>query len=74
VLIAEGALDPHEERTRIAEDEGSPYKGIDVDDMPELPDAGGGEEDDEGIKGTQPSAGGDPAKSAEPKSLQRSPV
>ena len=69
VLIASGALDPQEERTRIAEDEGSPYKGIDVDDMPEQP-----ENPDEEIEGAKPSASGDPAKSAEPKSLQRSPV
>lgn len=72
VLIANGSLDPQEDRTRIAEDEGSPYKGINPKDMPEQPEADPDAE--EPVKGAGPSAGGDPAKSAEPKTLQRSPV
>lgn len=62
VLIESGALDPEEERKRIADDPKSPYAGLDPDDMPEPP------EEDLDI----PNISGDPAKQAEPRSVERS--
>lgn len=52
ILIANGTLDPAEERARIAADEDTPYDGIDVDDMPEPPD----DEEDLDIRGSGSSA------------------
>jgi predicted ABC-type ATPase len=43
-LINAGVLDPQEVRKRIAEDPDSPYMGLDVDDMPEPPDQGQGDD------------------------------
>lgn len=36
-LIGAGVLDPHDARKRLAADPGSPYDGLDVDDMPAAP-------------------------------------
>lgn len=36
-LIGAGVLDPHDARKRLAADPGSPYDGLDVDEMPEGP-------------------------------------
>ena len=37
MLIGVGALDPHDVRKRLAADPGSPYDGLDVDEMPAGP-------------------------------------
>ncbi len=71
VLIESGTLDPKEERQRIANATDSPYQGLDVDDMPEPPDMGESEEGEPDIPGAQPRASGNPAKSAEPASVER---
>lgn len=45
ILIDAGVLDPREVRKRVANDEDSPYAGLDVFDMPQQPGAAGpGEE------------------------------
>ena len=71
-LVEIGAIDAHEVRGRIANDESSPYAGLDVDDMPEPP--GGGMEGMmpgmEDMEGGEPGAEGeadqgDPALEAE---------
>jgi phage-related protein (TIGR01555 family) len=55
-LINAGVISKEESRTRVANDEGSAYAGLDIDDLPELPDPS--QEED-------PSLLPDPAKSAE---------
>lgn len=54
--INASVLSPLEARTRLAADEGSPYAGLDVDDLPEPPDAPEGPPED----GEQPDADADP--------------
>ncbi|HWE98840.1 MAG TPA: DUF1073 domain-containing protein [Caulobacteraceae bacterium] len=65
VLMDAGALAAEEVRKRLANDPKSGYHGLDVDDVPEPPDMGTGEE---------PSAGGNPARTAEPAKTERSPA
>lgn len=62
IYVEAGVLDPVEVRTRLANDDKSPYAGLDPEDVPEPP-----EEED-------PQTGGDPAKSAESRSEERSGV
>ena len=61
VYVELGVLAPEEVRTRLADSEDSPYAGLDPDDMPEQPELA-----------EEPSTGGDPAKSAEPRGEERS--
>jgi hypothetical protein len=42
ILAAVGAIDQYEIRTRVAGDEDTPYKGLDLSKQIEKPDAGGG--------------------------------
>lgn len=49
LMIEAGQIDAHEARQRVANDETSPYAGLDVDDMPEMPGA-------EGMEGGEGSA------------------
>lgn len=59
-LINAGVLAPIEVRARVARDEASPYHGLDVDDVPDPPEA---EQD--------PSLLSDPSRTAEPKAQER---
>ena len=56
-LVEMGAIDAHEVRGRIANDENSPYAGLDVDDMPEMPGAEGMMPGMEGMEGEEPEEG-----------------
>lgn len=63
-LVDAGILHPEEVRARIAAEKDSPYAGLDVDDVPE----------EEEIQPDDPRILPDPARTAEPKSEERSGV
>lgn len=63
LYIEAGVLDPLEVRTKLANDDQSPYAGLDPEDLPEPP-----------VDETDPETGGDPAKGAEPRAEERSGV
>lgn len=69
-LVEAAILDREEARQRLADDEDSPYYGIDVEDLPDLPEidigAGGGGGDKPGESGDSPPAP-KPAKAKVPK-------
>jgi phage-related protein (TIGR01555 family) len=69
-LVSAQILNPEEARERLAGDPDSPYYGIDVDDIPEIPDPGL----IDASGGVPPKLGGGGSASAEEKPVKKAPV